>query len=71
MPQKKASHYNTFWRWHFYAGLLVSPVILLMAVTGGIYLFQGEIEDALYGDLLYLQTPYEGAMDHDALIISV
>ena len=64
----KLSHYNLIWRWHFYAGLIVLPVILTLAVTGGLYLFQQEIENWLYRDLLYLQSPHEGAVDHDAVV---
>lgn len=64
----RPSYYNSVWRWHFYAGLIISPILLIMAVTGGMYLMQPQIEDALYGDLLYLQTPYNGEVDHDALI---
>ena len=40
--------YRTVWRWHFYAGLLVLPVLMLMALTGGLYLFKDEIDDAVY-----------------------
>lgn len=36
--------YRAFWRWHFYAGLLVLPVLMLMALTGGLYLFNDEID---------------------------
>ena len=64
----KLSHYNLIWRWHFYAGLIVLPVVLTLAVTGGLYLFQQEIENWLYKDLLYVQSPYEGAIDHDAIV---
>lgn len=39
--------YRVVWRWHFYAGLLVLPFLMLLALTGGIYLFQPEIDDAL------------------------
>jgi len=39
--------YAAFWRWHFYAGLLVMPVLMLMALTGGIYLFKDDIENGL------------------------
>jgi uncharacterized iron-regulated membrane protein len=53
----KSSHYNLIWRWHFYAGLIVLPVVLTLAVTGGLYLFQQEIESWLYQDLLYVDTP--------------
>ncbi len=40
--------HQTIWRWHFYAGLLVSPFMLILAVTGAIYLFNDEINDALH-----------------------
>lgn len=67
----KQKIYNTIWRWHFYAGLIIFPVLFIMAVTGGMYLLQPQIEDAIYGDKIYLDTSYEGAIDHDALIAKV
>ena len=45
--------YRRVWRWHFYAGLICLPVIVLLAVTGGLYLFRFEIEDVVYGHLLH------------------
>lgn len=44
--------YRAVWRWHFYAGLLVAPVLALLAVTGALYLFNHEFERAWYGPLL-------------------
>lgn len=60
--------YNLFWRWHFYAGLIVAPFAMILAVTGGMYLFQPQLENALYKDRLILPAVYEGAINHDALI---
>lgn len=40
--------YRAVWRWHFYAGLLVMPVLMLLALTGGLYLFKDEIDHAVY-----------------------
>ncbi|UIJ44231.1 PepSY domain-containing protein [Sphingomonas cannabina] len=40
--------YRAIWRWHFYAGLIVAPFLLVLAVTGTIYLFNDEINDAIY-----------------------
>ncbi|WP_254913643.1 PepSY-associated TM helix domain-containing protein [Sphingobium sp. Z007] len=40
--------YRAMWRWHFYAGLLVLPILALMAVTGALYLYKPEVETALY-----------------------
>lgn len=45
--------YRTVWRWHFYAGLLVAPLLLILAVTGAIYLFNDEINDAVYPQLRF------------------
>lgn len=36
--------YRTIWRWHFYAGLLVIPFILVLSVTGAAYLFKPQVE---------------------------
>jgi uncharacterized iron-regulated membrane protein len=36
--------YRTIWRWHFYAGLLVMPLVLILSLTGSIYLFKPQID---------------------------
>ncbi len=36
--------YRTIWRWHFYAGLFVIPFILILSLTGAIYLFKPQID---------------------------
>ncbi|MCP2036428.1 putative iron-regulated membrane protein [Planomicrobium sp. HSC-17F08] len=46
------------WRWHFYAGIIFAPILILLAVTGSIYLFKAEIEQVLYGDY-YEVVPQE------------
>ncbi|WP_294325038.1 PepSY domain-containing protein [uncultured Sphingomonas sp.] len=43
--------YRTIWRWHFYAGLIVAPFLLILSMTGTIYLFKDELNDALMPDL--------------------
>lgn len=42
------SLYRAIWRWHFFAGLLVIPFMLNLAVTGGIYLFKDEIDHTVF-----------------------
>ena len=42
--------YRLVWRWHFFAGIIVLPILAWMAATGGLYLYQKEIERALYHD---------------------
>lgn len=43
-PKAPGSLYPLVWRWHFYAGLFVLPFILVLSVTGAIYLFKPQIE---------------------------
>lgn len=64
----KPVYYNFFWRWHSYAGLIVMPVVLVMAITGAIYLLQPQIENLAYKDLLYLEENIQKNPDHDAII---
>ena len=42
--------YRAVWRWHFYAGLIVLPFLVLLAVTGSLYLFKDEINGVVYHD---------------------
>lgn len=42
------SLYRTVWRWHFYAGILFTPFLVILAVTGSVYLFKPQIEQVLY-----------------------
>lgn len=43
--------YRAVWRWHFYAGLLVLPFLILLAVTGALYLFRDELNAIVHADL--------------------
>lgn len=52
--------YQAVWRWHFIAGLLVIPFVLILAITGAIYLFKDEINNSLHSELR-LVTPGETA----------
>ncbi|QYF87675.1 PepSY domain-containing protein [Brevundimonas sp. PAMC22021] len=60
----RASHaaaYRLVWRWHFYAGVVVMPFLLLLALTGGLYLFKDEIDQALYRDLIRVPASVQQA----------
>ena len=50
-PSSRATPYRSVWRWHFYAGLLVAPVLLVLALTGAIYLFDDEIDQWWFREL--------------------
>ena len=40
--------YRAIWRWHFHAGLISVPFVILLAVTGSIYLFKTEINHTVF-----------------------
>lgn len=49
--------FRAFWRWHFYAAFLVAPVLLILAVTGLIYLFRFQLEPLVNADLMVVSPP--------------
>ena len=52
MKQPKPNFYNLAWRWHFYAGLFVAPFMVMLALTGIIYLFKPQLDSLMYSSLL-------------------
>ncbi|MBX3479307.1 MAG: PepSY domain-containing protein [Caulobacter sp.] len=51
-PTGASRLYGLIWRWHFYAGLLCLPFFILLATTGGLYLFRDELAPVLEHDRL-------------------
>ncbi len=56
---RKVVNYRMIWRWHFYAGLVCIPFIVVLSITGPIYLFKPQIEAAI--DAPYDHLPFDGA----------
>ncbi|WP_038997396.1 PepSY-associated TM helix domain-containing protein [Pseudomonas putida] len=56
MSKPQVSFYNLAWRWHFYAGLFVAPFMILLAITGIIYLFKPQLDPLLYRDLMVVEA---------------
>lgn len=46
------ARYFLAWRWHFYAGLFVIPFMLMLSLTGIVMLFDDEIEQLRYSDII-------------------
>ena len=44
MSQKSWPDYRAVWRWHFYAGLFCIPFVIVLSISGLIYLFKPQIE---------------------------
>ena len=59
--------YAAVWRWHFFAGLFVVPFAVLLALTGGLYLFKPQIEEWLYAPL-YRVPPAARSISAEAQI---
>lgn len=55
-----ASLYRAVWRWHFYAGLITLPFLILLAVTGGLYLFRAEIDGLIHRDVKRVEARTTG-----------
>ncbi|MGD9720092.1 MAG: PepSY-associated TM helix domain-containing protein [Pirellulales bacterium] len=62
-----ATLYRVVWRWHFYAGLIVAPVLVVMAATGALYIFKDELERVMYARLMFV-TPAESGVSIDAQV---
>ncbi|ALV09180.1 PepSY-associated TM helix domain-containing protein [Roseateles depolymerans] len=61
--------YRRVWRWHFYAGLICLPFLVLLALTGGLYLFKDPIEQWVYRPLLTVNGPPSGkSLGAEALV---
>lgn len=65
---RSTSLYRAVWRWHFYAGLLVLPFMVLLAVTGGLYLFRDELDGLWHRDLKQVVAQPAPALAPSALI---
>lgn len=65
---KQASAYRTLWRWHFYAGIFVMPLLVVLAITGTLYCFKPQIELLLYPQLLMVQPQSTPKLDSDMLL---
>ncbi|MBP2299679.1 PepSY-associated TM helix domain-containing protein [Azospirillum picis] len=48
--------YRAVWRWHFYAGLIALPFLILLALTGALYLFRDEIDGFVHRDVMTVEA---------------
>lgn len=63
----RSSLYRAVWRWHFYAGLLVLPLLIWLAVTGALYVYHDAIDQRVHADLLTVPAASESA-PHSAVL---
>lgn len=53
--------YRIVWRWHFYAGMIVTLPLVVVAATGALYIFKDELEGVLHPGVLYVEPAVEHA----------
>lgn len=59
--------YKAVWRWHFYAGLFAIPFMVMLSITGIIYLFKPQLDAVMYRDLMFVGAKTEKASANDQL----
>ncbi|MCJ2080014.1 PepSY-associated TM helix domain-containing protein [Methylobacterium sp. J-090] len=60
--------YRAVWRWHFYAGLVCLPFLILLSTTGALYLFKDEINAALFTRRFVVPASAEAPLGPDRLV---
>ncbi len=48
-----------FWKWHIIGGLITLPIILLLCVSGIIYLFKTDYNNMAYEHILFVEPPVD------------
>jgi uncharacterized iron-regulated membrane protein len=64
------SFFRRVWRWHFWAGLIAAPALVVVAVTGAIYTFRDEI-DEINRPALHFVEPVVVGRTADELLAAV
>ncbi|WP_016771883.1 PepSY-associated TM helix domain-containing protein [Pseudomonas sp. R62] len=67
MQKPQPNFYNLAWRWHFYAGLFVAPFMVMLALTGIIYLFKPQLDLLMYSSLLEVPVGHHTVPADDLL----
>lgn len=62
--------YRIVWRWHFYAGMIVAPVLIVVTATGALWIFKDEIEGWLHPGVMYVE-PTDEQVSYDQQLAAV
>ncbi|HEY2251445.1 MAG TPA: PepSY domain-containing protein [Planctomycetaceae bacterium] len=53
--------YRVVWRWHFYAGMIIAPALIVVAASGALYIFKDELEAVIYPGVTYVEPAAQRA----------
>jgi len=59
-PQATAALYRMVWRWHFYAAVYVLPLMVVLALSGALFLFKPQVER--WEERAFRNLPASGAV---------
>ena len=62
--------YQLIIRWHFFLGIIFIPLIIVISISGCIYLFEDEYENLVYDDLFFVE-PGESRLPASRLLDTV
>lgn len=68
---RNSALYQAMWRWHFYAGVIFAPFLIILAISGAIYLFKPQIEANLYRDLYEVKEVGDEKLSYEKQIMKV
>src|SRR6185369_96435 len=51
--------YRIVWRWHFYAGMIIAPALIVVAATGALYIFKDELEAVVHPGVTFVEPAAE------------
>ena len=58
---RRGGAFRAFWRWHFYASVLVVPIMLMLSITGLVILFKDTLDPVLNPGVITVDVPGTGA----------
>ncbi len=60
-PKTGSGLFRAFWRWHFYASIIVIPIFAMLSITGLIILFKWQLDPALNPGVMTVTPPAHAA----------
>lgn len=67
-PRPAGRFHRAVWRWHFYAGLLVLPLLIWLALTGGLFVFKTQIDGYFHRELKTVTSTTAATQSPDAIV---
>lgn len=64
----RLSLHRAIWRWHFFAGLVSAPFMIVLAVTGSLYLFKDGINHTVFAYRAVVTDPGTAPLPGSALV---